>query len=182
MTENRYFIRKCGDESYIIDSHVILEEEFDEKYEIDGYEAFELSLTPEGIINLLNQNNGLHDELAKKDIYLDFLEDENKHMKDVLEENKRLKKEISTTEDNQMHDAALIQQLRNALYTDPYKEFLKYRDKFAEVCEELTEVNKDYAELSRENEQLKNEIEMLKFTISRNESFINKIINNGVWR
>lgn len=56
MTEKRYFERMWGEEYYIFDSQTISEKEFDEKFEYEGYKAFEDSLTGEEILDLLNKN------------------------------------------------------------------------------------------------------------------------------
>lgn len=55
----RYFTRNWGDEYYIFDSEVISEEEFDRKVQYEDYHAFEDSLTPKEIVELLND---LYDE------------------------------------------------------------------------------------------------------------------------
>lgn len=94
MTEKRYYQRDFEELYYIIDSHKISEKDFDEKVEYDGYNAFEDSLTGEEIVKLLNENEQLKSELATQGTQLDFIKDENKHMKTVLNENKQLKQQL----------------------------------------------------------------------------------------
>ena len=65
MTEKRYYQKRYGDEFYIIDSEVISESDFDKKLEIEGYKAFEDSLTGEEVVELLNENEQLKAELQK---------------------------------------------------------------------------------------------------------------------
>ena len=59
MTEKRYYEKKYGDEFYILDSNTISEKEFEEKLEIQGYKAFEDSLTGKEVVDLLNENKQL---------------------------------------------------------------------------------------------------------------------------
>ena len=60
MNEKRYYSRWYEEEYYILDSKKISEEEFDEKLEIQGYKAFEDSLTCKEVVDLLNENELLH--------------------------------------------------------------------------------------------------------------------------
>ena len=55
----RYYKRTYADEYYIFDSTIITEKEFSEKLELQGYKAFEDSLTSKEIVELLNQNDKL---------------------------------------------------------------------------------------------------------------------------
>lgn len=56
----------------------------------------------------------------------------------------------------------LIRQLKIALMTDDRENFLKYRKKFVEACEELAEDGKVINALERENKRLKKEISKYK--------------------
>ena len=55
----RYYQRDFEELYYIIDSEVISEKDFDEKYMYDGLSAFEDSLNGEEIVELLNENEDL---------------------------------------------------------------------------------------------------------------------------
>ena len=59
MTEKRYYEKRYGEEFYIFDSKIISEKDFEKKLEIQGYKAFEDSLTGKEIIDLLNENEEL---------------------------------------------------------------------------------------------------------------------------
>lgn len=59
MTEKRYYQQRYEEEYYIFDSEKISEKEFEEKMEIEGYKAFEDSLTGEEVVKLLNENEEL---------------------------------------------------------------------------------------------------------------------------
>lgn len=71
MTGKRYYEKNYGDEYYIIDSYIISEKEFDEKLEIEGYKAFEDSLTGEEIVDLLNK----HEQYTIKHWLNDYIQD-----------------------------------------------------------------------------------------------------------
>ena len=70
----------------------------------------------------------------------------------------KMKKENEELEQRIKNKDCLIQQLRNALNTDYYKESQEYKRKFIRVCEELAEENELYRKLKKENEQLKQTI------------------------
>lgn len=53
MTE-RYYKREYEHEYYIFDSEVITEDEFEEKYEYEGYRAFENCMMGDEVIDRLN--------------------------------------------------------------------------------------------------------------------------------
>lgn len=61
----RYYQKRYGDEFYILDSSIISEKSFDEKLELEGYKAFEDSLTGEEIVDLLNENEQLKTQLQR---------------------------------------------------------------------------------------------------------------------
>lgn len=71
MTGERYYKKTYGDENYIIDSYIISEKEFDERLEIEGYKAFEDSLSTEEIIDLLNKN----EQYTIKHMINDYIQD-----------------------------------------------------------------------------------------------------------
>lgn len=64
-------------------------------------------------------------------------------LNDLDNEKKKLESELSSKEH-------LIQQLKAVLNTDDRKQYLKYRKRFIEVCEELMCVNQDCRELKEE--------------------------------
>lgn len=60
----------------------------------------------------------------------------------------------------------LIQQMRNAVYTDDREEMLKFRRLYVSVCEDLAEMHTDYRKVSDENEQFKKRIGQLEAKLS----------------
>lgn len=69
MTGNRYYKKDWGESYYIFDSNTISEDEFEERVEYEGYDVFTDSLTGNGIIDLLNENDKLKKALL---FYLDI--------------------------------------------------------------------------------------------------------------
>nr|WP_295000242.1 hypothetical protein [uncultured Methanobrevibacter sp.] len=61
MTGKRYYEKRYGEEFYILDSNIISEKDFEDKLEIQGYKAFEDSLTGKEIVNKIN----MQDEIIK---------------------------------------------------------------------------------------------------------------------
>lgn len=59
MTEKRYYEKTYEESYYIFDSKTLTEKEFEEKIEYDGYDLFADSLTPEEVLDLLNENEEL---------------------------------------------------------------------------------------------------------------------------
>lgn len=56
MTYKRYYQKNYDESYYIFDSKTLSEEEFEERVEYDGYDVFADSLTPQEVIDLLNEN------------------------------------------------------------------------------------------------------------------------------
>lgn len=83
MTE-RYFKREYEEEYYIFDSEVMTEDEFDERYDYEGYPAFRDSLMSDEILDKLNIYDAQKKEADK--LIAEGVE--------LASENQRLKKEI----------------------------------------------------------------------------------------
>jgi peptidoglycan hydrolase CwlO-like protein len=90
----------------------------------------------------LNNVNGELESVIDKENHCHHI-----HYKDVVDllneqdaKIKELEKELHIKED-------LIQQLKNELNTDCYKQSEKYRKEFIRVCEDLAEANKTIKEL-----------------------------------
>ena len=82
-----------------------------------------------------------------------------KYLNLFAEENEQLKTELAIKEE-------LIQQMRNAVYTDDREEMLKFRRLYVSVCEDLAEMHTDYRKVSDENEQFKKRIGQLEAKLS----------------
>ena len=82
-----------------------------------------------------------------------------KYLNLFAEENEQLTTELAIKEE-------LIQQLRNAVYTDDREEMLKFRRLYVSVCEDLAEMHTDYRKVSDENEQFKKRIGQLEAKLS----------------
>jgi len=89
-----------------------------------------------------------NDEVITVDETVDLLNDLN-------DKNEELEQRIKNKD-------CLIQQLRNALNTDYYRESQEYKRKFIRVCDELAEENELYRKLKKENEELKQKKDDLK--------------------
>ena len=79
---DRYFKREYEHEYYIFDSEVITEDEFEEKYEYEGYRAFEDCMMGDTVVDRLNKYNKEY-----VDCYNDvlMLEKENEELKQEVE-------------------------------------------------------------------------------------------------
>lgn len=85
MTEKRYYEKNYEESYYIFDSKTLTEKEFEKKVEYDGYNVFEDSLTPEEIIDLLNENEELKKELkALRKKYNGFSDLVDKRLKELM--------------------------------------------------------------------------------------------------
>ena len=79
---NRYFKRSFEDSYYVFDSEVVSEEAFDEKYDYEGYNVFEDSLSGDKVISLLNGFDEFKDKVfdlfnAKiKEVHSEWLDNE----------------------------------------------------------------------------------------------------------
>ena len=79
MTEKRYYKKEYEEEYYIFDSNTLTEKEFEKKVEYDGYSVFADSLTPEEVLDLLNENEELKQQLSdckkeEKQLSISFME------------------------------------------------------------------------------------------------------------
>ena len=88
--------------------------------EYEDYQAFSDSMTSEEVTDRLNKynkeyldchndvlrlekkNEQLKEELSEKDIELDYLQSENKHMRDLVNENKQLKFELKECKERKL--------------------------------------------------------------------------------
>ena len=80
----RYYKKEYEEEYYIFDSEVITEDEFDERYDYEGYLAFRDSLMSDEILDKLNNYDVQKKEADK--LIAEGVE--------LAHENQRLKKEI----------------------------------------------------------------------------------------
>lgn len=123
MTENRYYEKNYEESYYIFDSKTLSEKEFEEKVEYDGYTVFEDSLTPEEVIDLLNENEELkkeNEELKQK--HYNELMEEGVKIERLREQNEKLKKE-----NEELKERVKQLQLNNKVITKIYKTFYKPR-------------------------------------------------------
>ena len=112
MSEKRYYKKEYEEEYYIFDSKTLSEKEFEKKVEYDGYDVFADSLTPEEIIDLLNENEKLKKENSQ-------LKQEKKelngrywvYVKELEKVNEMLEDEIVMLKTTIARNEAYIQQL-----------------------------------------------------------------------
>lgn len=99
--------------------------EYIDEYHIDG------PLRNDILVELLNK---LNDENAELHIQLDFLKDENRHMRDLVNENEQLKKELKRCKDwinSDKNDYELILSfIKNKGYS--LKDVLEYEKELSE--------------------------------------------------
>lgn len=93
----------------------------------------------------------------KKDLEMvcEILNNLENDVKELQDSNKSLEAENLAQSD-------LIRQLKIALMTDDHQNFLKYRKKFVDACEEIAEDGKIINDLERENERLRNKLSKYK--------------------
>lgn len=84
MTEKKKRFTKCDDGTFCL---------------LDNGKGLEYDEVIDLFNELYEENEQLKSELGEKDIQLDFLKSENKHMSDLVNENKELKKQIKVLDD-----------------------------------------------------------------------------------
>lgn len=104
-------------------------------YEYTGIcKSKEENLTTNEVCDLLNKQS---DKITEQAIQIDFLKDENKHMKQVLEENKQLKKEQNKVQKVLTDYFNRYTQMAVELRSDKYGN---------SVCHDVTEVIMEIAD------------------------------------
>ena len=86
MSEKRFFKKEYEEQYYIFDSETISEKDFDERYEYDGYVAFEDSMQGDEVVDKLNEQQ---DTIFEQKIAIDEMITDYKNLE---KENEKLRK------------------------------------------------------------------------------------------
>ena len=76
-------------------------------FEVNNWGALSQTNNKE-VGELVNRLNGLDNKLCEQQIQLDFLQAENQHMREVLEENKKLKKQLQSDIDSKRFTSKVV--------------------------------------------------------------------------
>lgn len=91
MSEQRFFKREYEEQYYIFDSEKISENDFDERYEYEGYVACEDSMQGDDVVNRLNEQQATIEEqkIFIDELIIDYkkLEKENEQLRQMIKEN-----------------------------------------------------------------------------------------------
>ena len=153
MTEQeRYYKKEYEEEYYIFDSKTLSEKEFEKKVEYDDYAVFADSLTPEEIIDLLNENEKLKEE---KYAYLGEITLYKGESTKRKKENEDLKKRIEYFKEAKQEYKA------DWKYASARAE--KYEDKCDSLQDENEELKQQLSDKTKNNVKLN--ISFMKFKI-----------------
>ena len=97
---------------------------------VDGYgdEIYWGDGSTNGLKQIVNKLNELHEEKIELHIQNDFLKDENQHMRDLVNENKQLKKENKKLKQSDNDAWNLIRFIYNEIKEDGYMDWGRIQD------------------------------------------------------
>ena len=178
MSEKRYFKKEYEEEYYIFDSEKISEKDFDERYEYDGYVAFEDSMQGDEVVDTLNEQQATISkqldqiiELQDKYRILEFnhkrLEKRNKKQYEKIgeqqatinklqEENKQLKIANAKWLDESLQDKQI--RYDNPSNKELVRKYLQLKEENEQLKEEIRAypINEEYAEeIIQQNQKLR---------------------------
>lgn len=157
--QERYYEKNYEESYYIFDSNTLTEKEFEKKVEYEGYDVFSDSLTPEEVLDLLNENEELKKRLSdfQKENYgnidgIAFYQEENatlcEKISDLEYENEELKEKLN--EDDKMRWSKKTENTVQDIDGEEYN--------IDEIVGALNHYQRTVDELRRENHELYNRV------------------------